>query len=309
MKTTWNEIKTSLYRLMFLTGNEAHEYDDYLTDAANFALMEVATKVMPIMEQRSLSVTALTNGIPPDKRSFTRTNADVFIRTADSPAKAYSFTCDGNGICTAVLENGATLEIPLASDRIFVRYKGFAPESGIVALIFGGEHAYNVKDAALFAQTLSDDAADIPDGGRYARFDMDELTRDETEGRTFFAFAEDAPVLKRGLADGERGELCKADYMIERGSVLYLNAEESAQYEVFYKRYPAKITADTSEDFEMELAPEACSLIPLLMAYRIFKDDDERKAVMYFNDYQSARAEILRPMTAAFAVKVWGGEE
>ncbi len=308
MKTTWEEIKTAVYRLMYLEEGEETEYEKYLYDAANYALCEIATKVLPIIEQTSISQMKAVNMVSEQKRTLVHEDTDVMIRITDSEkkAKSYYFACDGNGICTVTNGDGSTSEITMQANRTFSVYKGFAPASGIVSLTFGGDHAYTVKEISLYPYTFSDLEQDIPCGGKYRQYDMLELTNDPVGGRTFYAFAEDAPVIKRNF---ETGEICEAaDFYTEKGTVLYLNAEESGQFEIYYKRYPTKITPDTADSFEVEIAPEACVLMPLLMAYRILKDDDERKAVMYFNEYQNARAEVMRPMTVASAVKVWGGE-
>ena len=61
MKTTWKEIKTAVYQLMYLNEGEGTEYQAYLTDAANYALVEIATKVLPILEQTSISQMPIEN--------------------------------------------------------------------------------------------------------------------------------------------------------------------------------------------------------------------------------------------------------
>jgi hypothetical protein len=109
----------------------------------------------------------------------------------------------------------------------------------------------------------------------------------------FLAFAEDFPVMKRETGFGWADCREMKNYIIQKGSVLLLPRASAGEYEIYYKKYPKKITADTPDDFELEADPQTVPLIPLLMAYRILKDDDERLAKTYYNEYQAAKEELL----------------
>lgn len=56
---------------------------------------------------------------------------------------------------------------------------------------------------------------------------------------------------------------------------------------------PPKITRDTPNETEIPLDNDLHVLIPLLASYYIWLDDEERKAVMYFNKYEELRDKIL----------------
>jgi hypothetical protein len=305
MKTTWSEIRQAVYRLMFLEDAEMPYYEKYLYDAANYALNEIAMNVQPIVACYEISQMPLANCVPEDERCFSHGNEDAVI-TIDAKASAYSFQCDGNGTCTIEYTDGTSETVTMEAERTLLPYKGFFASDDVRRLIFSGSYAYRVRSLAVYPYVYGGAEDDIPSFEKYRVYDMEALTHDETKGRMFLSFLEDVPVVR--VADGtERGEDEAADYFSERGSLLYLNAQEEGTFRVFYKQYPTKITSATSDDFELEISPEAVPLVPLLMAWRMCKDDDERKAILYFNEYQNAKAGIRRPMTVGGSLHVWGG--
>jgi hypothetical protein len=83
-----------------------------------------------------------------------------------------------------------------------------------------------------------------------------------------------------------------ARYFIERRNVVGLE-DEPGMYRVEYRRRPERITIDTPNEFEIELDFDVCPLLPLLASYFIWLDDDERKAVMYWNNYDDLKNQIL----------------
>jgi len=69
-----------------------------------------------------------------------------------------------------------------------------------------------------------------------------------------------------------------------------------------------RITLQTPNDFEIELEPAVANIMPLLMAYRVFKDDEPAKAVQYYNEYMQARNEIEQKQTLRENISVIKGE-
>ena len=51
-------------------------------------------------------------------------------------------------------------------------------------------------------------------------------------------------------------------------------------------KIPLKIDMEASEDEIIDIDEEKTPLLQLLTAYFVWLDDDERKAVMYYNTYQ-----------------------
>ncbi len=67
----------------------------------------------------------------------------------------------------------------------------------------------------------------------------------------------------------------------------------AGDWRIYYNAYPAKITADTSDDCELELDSEAAVLIPLYMASQLYKDEDAEVATMYRNEFEAGREALL----------------
>jgi hypothetical protein len=62
---------------------------------------------------------------------------------------------------------------------------------------------------------------------------------------------------------------------------------------VWYKRLYTPVTVDTPDTFEFELDADLHVLIPLLAAFYVWQDDEERKADKYYNDYEMKRNDIV----------------
>jgi hypothetical protein len=295
MKTTWKELKDQVRKLLFADEATLPEYDKHLCDGANYAMMEVFRFVRPIVEMITLSHFPPENLLCADSDDFSAQShiEDDIVYTA-SGAKSYYFECDGTGQMCILNAAGDTIaQVQMASERTFKAYRGFVPDAGDVTLVFSGDYLYRIRNVALYGALYSADESDIEDYGGYTAYDMIDLTYDETEGRMFLAFAEDFPVMKRETGFGWADCREMKNYIIQKGSVLLLPRASAGEYEIYYKKYPKKITADTPDDFELEADPQTVPLIPLLMAYRILKDDDERLAKTYYNEYQAAKEELL----------------
>ena len=67
------------------------------------------------------------------------------------------------------------------------------------------------------------------------------------------------------------------------------------------------LTADTTDDYELNLPDKLVYLIPLLASYYIWLDDDERKAVMYRNEYEDLKEQITTECLGGSRCRVVGG--
>lgn len=119
------------------------------------------------------------------------------------------------------------------------------------------------------------------------KYDMKELTKEDGVTR-FYSFAEENPVRTKNYEYGRFG-----DFEIEARSILVMDGSISGDFVVYYNRIPTVITPNTSNDFEIELDPVVHTILPLLMAYYVWLDDDERKATMYYNMYESLKNTII----------------
>lgn len=74
-----------------------------------------------------------------------------------------------------------------------------------------------------------------------------------------------------------------ADFFYEEDTI-YINAK--GEISVFYNAIPTKITTSTLDDEIIDTKDKIIPFLELLTAYYIWLDDDERKAVMYYNQFQ-----------------------
>ena len=55
---------------------------------------------------------------------------------------------------------------------------------------------------------------------------------------------------------------------------------------------PENITANTTDNFEIDLPERVIYIVPILASYYVWLDDDQVKAVMYWNQYDTFKNEI-----------------
>ena len=72
---------------------------------------------------------------------------------------------------------------------------------------------------------------------------------------------------------------------------------------------PSIITSDTNEMEEIDLPEMVCGIVPLMAAYFIWLDDDERKATMYWNNADDLKTQLLSAIIKPRKCKFVGGLE
>lgn len=96
------------------------------------------------------------------------------------------------------------------------------------------------------------------------------------------------------------------NFVVEGKTKLFTNGN-TGQIDIYYKAYPTRITETTADDFEIELDKLVLPLIAPLASYFVWLDDDERKATMYYNIYDSKLQEILANSGMPSPVTFTGG--
>ncbi len=123
----------------------------------------------------------------------------------------------------------------------------------------------------------------------YNSYDMKELTKEQADTESdFMGFANRNPIIRLNGTDSV--EFC--DYIILEDRFLLLKKNLCGEFEVFYKKYPKRINENTKDSRLIEFNSHIANLLPLLCAWRIFKDDDETKAALYYNEYLRMKSEI-----------------
>lgn len=87
----------------------------------------------------------------------------------------------------------------------------------------------------------------------------------------------------------------------------YYKAELSTEEEEWVAKRPAPITIDTLDDRVLELPDNIIELAPLLASYFVWLDDDEVKAALYWNAYDSLKQELMASMSRDMKGTIIGG--
>ena len=130
---------------------------------------------------------------------------------------------------------------------------------------------------------------------------------DMTDRQGFLALAQETPVVFE--ANGDEVFRKFGDYQIEMEHTIVMKADDYAgSFRVYYDKACTTIDSSTPDTFVPEIPDRVHHLIPLLAAYYLWLDDDERKAVQYYNMYETELALILQKQNAPRmrVVTEWG---
>ena len=136
----------------------------------------------------------------------------------------------------------------------------------------------------------------FPQVAKY-EFDVDEsdtgiLYIDMTDRQGFLSLAETPVVFE---ADGEEVFRKFNDYYIEMEHNIVMKVNDyNGSFRIYYNKACTEVTPTTQNSFVPELPTKAHHLIPLLAAYYLWLDDDERKAVQYYNMYETELSLLLQ---------------
>lgn len=74
----------------------------------------------------------------------------------------------------------------------------------------------------------------------------------------------------------------------EDGRMLFINSSNvRGKLKIYYKKQAQQYTVDTDDDAVIDLGRKYHPLIPLLAAYYVWLEDDQSKATMYYNRYET----------------------
>jgi len=143
-------------------------------------------------------------------------------------------------------------------------------------------------------------------------FEVDEtdtgiLYVDMSDVKGFLALAQETPVVFE--ANGEEVYRKFGDYYIEMEHTIVMKADDYAgSFRVYYEKASTEVDPETPDTFVPELPTRVHHLIPLLAAYYLWLDDDERKATQYYNMYETELALVLQKQNAPKmrVVTEWG---
>lgn len=134
----------------------------------------------------------------------------------------------------------------------------------------------NLKDAPIIAYyTLTQNGTETG----LQEYDIEDLTKVGNVVR-FLEFA-DTPIVE--VSDTEYRPF--TEYQIENNTLI-LDGSLSTTLRVFYKKSHTMLASDTEDSTELELPTKAHHLVPLLASYYIWLEDENSKAVAYYNEYE-----------------------
>lgn len=273
---TLDYIKSEIYNLGFSTPDDVEL--SIVIQAINRALSTIASTVRPITNSFKISQYPIENQI----KGYTfpaHYNGTQLSYTATG--KTYSFECDGTGTVT-VYDSSGVKTIDMVSNNEYKTYSGFC--NGAVTIAFSGEFSYNVKNLAVYAEKTSNNPEDIPSPGNYKLYDFKKIAADK--GETFLGF-----MNKYRISNGTVSVI--SDFDIIDRHIIRLSSDAMADYTIYYKKEYTHITEQTPGDMEMQLDSDLHVLIPLLAAFYVWQDDEQRKADKMYNDYETKRNDIL----------------
>lgn len=281
---TWKDVKLATLQKMFAAEGSTIPTDESTTDylagmpyVANEALQRLSTAGKFIVKSIVIAHNPLENLIA-DSEAMEIHKLGHKEFSADG-AHSYFFEFSGKGILTIEVEGGDITEIELESKNTYTEYRGIIENSsGEVTLTFACSYPSTVKNFALYEAEFDEDS-EVPKYGVKVRYYLEKLCED------FYQLA-DNQVYYEGSSGS--GYLQTSKYYRESDNVLVLDRDEPGSYTVYYRAYPAEITADTEDDYELPLDKEVAVLMPLYMASQLYKDDDNGIATAYRNEFEVA---------------------
>lgn len=93
----------------------------------------------------------------------------------------------------------------------------------------------------------------------------------------------------------------------EDGRMLFINSQNvNGTLKIYYKKQAQQYTIDTEDEVEIDLGRKYHPLIPLLASYYVWLEDDQTKATMYYNRYETMMQSMLATKTPRVRI-VTGG--
>lgn len=276
MSYTWKDIKLATLQKMFAAEGSDIVVDESTKDyiagmpyAANEGLLRLATVGKFITKSIVLNHMPAKNLIS-ETAAIALTDAKNFSVTVDG-GKSFYFQYSGIGTVTI-----GNVTLTLDSYGKYTEYKGNLNTTGEVTAVFTSEYPATVKNFAIYDAKFPSDEL-VPEYGKYVKYDLRELADD------FYNLFDNSICYEGGV---NPVYLNTTDYYRESDHILVLPNDKPGMYTIWYHAYPAQITIDTTDDYEIVIDPELAVLLPLYMASQLYKDDDNGIATTYRNEFE-----------------------
>lgn len=270
MSYTWGDIKLATLQKMFAADGDQIVQDESTKDyiagmpyAANEGLLRLATAGKFITKPLTITHIPPKNLIP-DYKALAIADVRGVTFKAEKGRSLY-FQYNGHG--TFTITGGDTeVTTEINSNGVFTEYKGGIDNTANnpISITFHSDYPLYVKNIAIYEDYYPEDK-DIPEYGTYVKYNLRDLTTD------FYNLGDNAIVYEGGSGPAY---LSTTDYYRESDNILVLPANMPGVYTVYYHAYPAKITGDTLDEYELAIDPDLAVLLPLYMAAALYMDDD-----------------------------------
>ncbi len=282
---TWKEIKLATLQKMFAAEGSTIPSDestvDYLAgmpQAANEGLQLLSTAGKFIIKPLQIAHNPIDNLLENGKQIHPSEGGTLEFEADE--ARSYYFEFLGVGTLKVYVNDVLVSTQVLTNSGKYSSYKGLITNDSKLKVLIQIESLYPfaVKNIALYRATFPD-ANSVPSFAEKIRYQLNELVDD-------FYQLDSGQVYFEGGAN-ERYQQTN-DYFQEGNKVLVLDRNIPGNYTVYYKAYPAEITINTVDDYELPLDPEVAVILPLYMASQLYKDDDNAIATGYRNEFEVA---------------------
>lgn len=112
------------------------------------------------------------------------------------------------------------------------------------------------------------------------------LTAEEEETVDLKELFPDFRAIDEVTRDGE-----SAPYALEADRYLRI---QGGTYTIVYAAYPEKITAETEDETEIDIAPECAVLLPLYIASELYKEDELATATIWRNEFEDGLEKVRK---------------
>lgn len=271
---TLSQIRDEVYTLMHLNDKDKRNYDKAIIQAVNYAVVELSQEVSPIIDRMTVMIMENKNLLQKEKRKFSLHSEEVKNMNFDKVGSiAFRYMGEGE---MKVFRNG--------EHKLYSLDDAFTPEEFILTFeqadyakfTFQTDSRLMIFDLGIYSGTEN-----VTFGMDHVEYDMDKLT----DGR-FMKFYSPCPVIDLETDEIPEGVRFKDDH------TLCLKNRDGS-YEISFLRYPTLLPSGAGGNEIVDVSREAAELIPLLCAWRLLKEDDERLATMYYNEYISAKENII----------------
>ena len=281
---TWYDIKLRTMQKMFSARGNLIPSDassvDYLAampGACNEALQQLATAGKFIIKSIQIAHNPIKSLLSDGKRILSSEGGTLSIEASG----ARSLYVEVLGLVTMTTKvNGVTVASESISSKAHyseVKRLISNTEADTVKVEFTSDYPFAIKNFALYKATF-ESADDIQTYAEVVKYDLGQLAP------SFYMLAQDGIVFEG--SERTSRYMQTSDFFEEGGRVLVLNRDLTGNFTIYYYAYPQNITANTPDDFVLELDPEVDALVPLYMASQIYKDDDNSLATAYRNEFE-----------------------